>query len=181
MLGSLAGVEDVGIYAGARRACVPITFMLVAVNAIAGPVLASAYHGGRRDEFLAVLRRSSLWSLAGALPPFAVAFLAPEWLMSWFGDGFAAGGEILRVAACGALVNAATGPVTMALVLTGRERAHTVSMTVAAVVSVGANAVLIPRWGALGAAWVTACTVGGLNCWLFLLARRAAPSVDATS
>ena len=176
MLGTLAGAEHVGIYSGVRRACVPITFMLVAVNAIAGPVLGSAYHGGRRAEFLEVLRRSAMWSLAGALPPFAVAFFAPGWLMSWFGEGFVAGEAVLRVAACGALVNAATGPVTMALVLTGKERPHAISTSIAAVVSVAVNAVVIPRWGALGAAWVATGVVGGLNCWLFMLARRAAPS-----
>jgi O-antigen/teichoic acid export membrane protein len=177
LLASLAGTEHVGIYSGVRRACVPITFTLVAVNTIAGPLLGSAYHGGRRADFIALLRRAALWSLAGALPPFSVAMFAPAWLMSWFGEGFVAGTAVLRVAACGALVNAATGPVTMALVLAGRERQHTTAMSIAAIVSVAANVVVIPRWGALGAAWVAASVVGGLNCWLFILARRVAPSV----
>lgn len=176
MLGSLAGPEAVGIYSVARRLCIPVTFTLMAVNAIAGPVLGAAYHGGRRREFLAVLRRSALWSVGGAVVPFGVVMLVPTWLLSLFGQGFTDGSDVLRVVALGRFANAATGPVSMALVLTGRERVHSLVLLCAAGAAVAANAYVIPKWGAAGAAWTSVGVAAAVNGCLYVLARRAAPA-----
>jgi O-antigen/teichoic acid export membrane protein len=175
MLGPLAGLHAAGVYSGARRAAMPVTFTLVAVTAIAGPLLAAAYHGNRRDEFLSLLRRASMWAVLGALPAFAAAAFAPRWLLGLFGEGFTGGGPVLFATAVGGMTSAAAGPVTMALVLTGRERQHAAITGIAAVAAVAVSAVAIPRWGAVGAAWSTTAVMACQNIWLHVQARRSAP------
>ncbi|MAF08931.1 hypothetical protein CMK11_00630 [Candidatus Poribacteria bacterium] len=179
MLGAMSGMQDVAVYGAARRVGMLITFTLNAVNAIAGPLLASAYHGGRSAEFRRVLRKSALWSMLGALPAFTWVMVAPESVLWLFGPEFRGHGSLVRVVALGQFANAATGPVVMALLMTGRQRRYSLSVVVVAVANLAANAFIIPMWGLYGAAWIAAGCTASLNCWLFVQARRAAPAEAA--
>ena len=175
MLGAMSGMHDVAVYGASRRVGMLITFTLNAVNAIAGPLLASAYHGGRPSEFRRVLRKAALWSMLGALPVFTWVVVAPESVLWLFGPEFRGHGSVVRIVALGQFANAATGPVVMALLMTGRQRRYSLAVGVVAAVSLAANAFVIPVWGLHGAAWIATGCTACLNAWLFVQARRAVP------
>ena len=163
ILGALTSVEAVGLYGAAARIAAVNVFVLGAVNQLAAPLMARAFHGGRRAQVGAILRRAMLWSALGSAPLFLVMFLFPKPLLGLFGPEFTEGADILRVLAVGQLVNAATGPVGFALLMTGRERAFAATTAAVAVATVAGSLLAVPAFGAVGAAVVTAASVATLN------------------
>lgn len=173
VLGTLADDGAVGLYGAAARIAILNTFALTAVNAVVSPMIAAAYHGGRKRQAWGLQHRAMLFGTLGALPPCALMLFFPEVLLGAFGPGFVEAAPVLRILALGQLINAATGPVGNALLMTGHERAFAGTLAVAATVTVVGCIIAIPLYGMLGAAVVTAVSVAALNGWQYLLSRRA--------
>ncbi len=173
VLGTLASDETVGLYNAAARIAILITFSLSAVNAVVVPMISAAFHGGRKRQARSLQHRAMLLGGLGALPPAVVVLLFPEFLLGFIGPGFVEAAPVLRILALGQLVNAATGPVGFALLMTGRERAFAATLAVAAAVTVVGCIIVVPVYGAVGAAVVTAASVAALNLWQYGLSERA--------
>lgn len=172
VLGTLTSPETVGLYNAAGRISLLVAFSLSAVSAVVAPMISAAFHGGRREQARRLLYRAMLLSTVGALPVFAFVMLFPGFLLGLFGREFVGAAPVLRILAVGQLINAATGPVGFALLMIGREKAFAVT-TGAVIIGTAAGLLLmIPHYGALGAAVVTAASVTVLNCWQWLLASR---------
>lgn len=84
--------------------------------------------------------------------------LAPEWCLSFLGPNYVAGAPLLRVLTLGQFVNAASGPVCAAVVMSKREALFARLAWTIATLSVVASLGLIPIYGAMAAAWV--CSAG---------------------
>jgi O-antigen/teichoic acid export membrane protein len=174
ILGSVLEMADVGQYAAATRLAMLITFVLTAVNTIAAPMLASAYHSEHRaTDFSAVFYRAALWSSLGALPIFAILFFWPDTLLGLFGAQFVRGSSLVRILAVGQFVNATTGPVGYALLVSGNERSYALTLSVVAAGMLVGNVLLVPYFGVTMAAAIATLGVVVLNSWQFLLARRS--------
>lgn len=172
MLGAMVNMKAVGLYSAANRIAVLNTFVLGAVNTIAAPMLAQSHHSGHSDQFIRIFRRAMLWSTLGALPLFALMIAWPQGMLNLFGGQFVQGSALLRILSLGQFVNAFTGPVGFALLMTGREGQFALSMAFVAGANVMGNFIIIPFWGALGAAWVTAGSIMVLNGWQYRLAMK---------
>ena len=143
-----------------------------AVAHVAAPRFAGAAATGEHDRFRSVYRRAQRWSLAGALPVSAPLLIAPGLLETAFGPDFANTGAFTRVLVAGAVVEAAVGPVTVALVMAGGERSVAVTTVVIAVASVVAAAIGAATLGAVGVAWATTLGTATLAVWQLLILRR---------
>jgi O-antigen/teichoic acid export membrane protein len=172
MLGSLAGMAAAGLYTAASRVAMLNIFALAAINTVTTPLLAAAYFSCDRRRFFRICNASLAGAALGALPFFLLMVLAPGWLLGLFGAQYRAAGPLLQVLALGQFVNAATGPVGFALLMAEREREFARSLLGVAVLCVLGHWLVIPRAGALGAAWVSAGAVAALNVWQFALCRR---------
>jgi O-antigen/teichoic acid export membrane protein len=111
-------------------------------------------------------RQSQLYSLLVYLPLFIAFMVFPNQILRWFGEGFQEAAILLRVMAAGELVNAATGLVAQALIMTNRER-----VTIrASLISLGLMTLGIVTlgvyWGAIG---VAISYAGGIACRNILL------------
>ena len=152
ILSSFRSQDEVGVYSVAARVAMLVSFAALPVASILGPRIAQAwgvgdwiairahYHGGRR------------WMSAFGLPVAATVFVAAPWLLSLFGSSFVAGSTALRLLAVGHLASMLAGPVGYALDMTGSHRAWQRILWVAGILNIGLNVVMIPRWGAGGAA-----------------------------
>lgn len=174
MLGAMTDPSTTGIYVAASRLAMISGIVLIGVNTIAAPLLAKAYQGGRIEEFFWIFRRSVVWSTAGAVPVIMLLLLVPGLLLGLFGPGFESGADLLRVLALGQFVNAVTGSVGFALIVSRHEKAFAVSTISMMLLNIVGNFIAIPTYGAIGAAWVSAVSVAGLNLWQLwvILARR---------
>jgi O-antigen/teichoic acid export membrane protein len=173
MLGWLAGMETTGLYSAAGRIAALNVFALKVVDTVVAPRIAAAHYGRRPQELRLVLKRGTVMSAAGALPLFVIMMLWPAQLLALFGAEFVQATPYLRILALGQLVSAATGPVGYALLMTGHQRAYAKVLALCTLATVAASAVAIPRYGALGAAWVTCAAVIALNLALWWEVRKA--------
>jgi len=168
MLGSLVGPEAAGVYDVARRMAMLVSFVLVAVNMPLGPVVASLHARGEIERLQRVLVRSARAAAAAScIIAFALSALGP-WILRLFGEAFTVGLPVLTVLCVGEILSAAAGSVGLVLNMTGHERATVKGIGVAAVSNVLLNAVLIPKWGVLGAAFAGAASTAVWNTLLII-------------
>nr|WP_280740568.1 polysaccharide biosynthesis C-terminal domain-containing protein [Sphingomonas kaistensis] len=93
--------------------------------------------------------------------------LVGPWLLQLWGKEFTASAPVLNVLLIGALANAATGSAGYLTILTGHERAALGILLVTLVLTVALELVLIPQFGAVGAASGAAF---GLTLWNVVMA-----------
>lgn len=152
MLGMWASTTEVSIFAVAWRTAILINFVLIAVNAIAQPKFAELYVKGDMNALANTARKANVLMTICAAPVFLVFIVAPEFVMSAFGNDFAGGGATLQILSIGQFINVATGSVGILLVMSGHEREYRNIQIVAACIVVSLSCVLIPVLGAAGAA-----------------------------
>lgn len=172
MLGIFAGAREAGIYSAASRIANVIAFGLVMVNSIAAPLFselhaANKLGGLQRLISFAAAGTTLLVLLAGA----AISLFGRE-LLQLFGPEFAAGYHALLVLCVGQLVNAWCGSVGYLLSMTGHQNTAARILTLSAVINIVGNAMLIPRYGIVGAAITTAATTMIWNLAMVVEVRR---------
>jgi O-antigen/teichoic acid export membrane protein len=74
-------------------------------------------------------------------------------ILHLFGDGFTKGTPWLIILSAGHLLNSASGPATATLIMAGYPRIVMMNSIVMGLMLIGANALLIPLYGPVGAAW----------------------------
>jgi O-antigen/teichoic acid export membrane protein len=167
LLGFIKGKQAVGLYEPARRLADCIGLMLVTVNAAMAPSIARLHAQKNQVQ----LQRMVTWSARGimlaTLPVTILLMVFSQPLLGWLAaDGQAA--PVLVLLCLGQLINAAAGSVGMLLTTTGYERDAVRGIGMGAAVSVGANLLLIPWFGPLGAAGafvLSMITWNGLLAW----------------
>lgn len=172
LIGFFLPPEDVGVFHAAARTAVLVAGVLMAINALAAPKIASLHAQGRLDELQRIVSQVIhviFWPSLGAAVVFVVF---GEEILSIFGARFGAGHAALAVLAIGQLVNAGAGPVGYLLTMTGHQDTVALVFWVGAAVNIALNLVLIPLFGILGAAIATAATMIYWNLWLIVLVRK---------
>jgi O-antigen/teichoic acid export membrane protein len=172
VLGIVLGPAATGVYSASARMATMNAFVLGAANTIAAPMIAAAFHGGHSEQFKMIIRKVTLWSTLGALPLFLVMIFWPQFLLSLFGPGFMEGATVLRILAIGQFINAATGPVGFTLQMTGRERTYAWITLILMAATVVGDLWVIPIYGEVGAAVVTASGEALKNLFMYWQVRR---------
>ena len=103
-----------------------------------------------------------------ALPAILLAFYAEPACVLLFGGKYAGAAPVMRVLALSLPLLALDMLVNNLLVAIGRQRYALYYASAALVLAFGINAVVVPRYGALGAAWVAL----GSYCWLLVFSTR---------
>ena len=158
-LGSFWSAAVVGHYRAAWQFVALAGLVQVAMDAVIGPRIAAAARVGALDEIASVARKSILLVLLLASPLFVVLLAFPEFLLGIFGPEFREGATALQILALGQLVRVACGPLGTILLMTGQQRWILAYAGVGVVACIGAVALLVPRYGAEGAAWATMIVV----------------------
>ena len=152
LLGVWGSATDVGIYAIAKRVAIVLGLVTYAVSISAPPRFATLYDQGRVGELERLARTTlCLMGLLG-LPVLVVLVAFPDWVLGWFGDDFRAGAELLTVLALGQFATFLHVVNAKLLIMAGRERLVGGVVTVVADANIALNCVLIPEYGAMGAA-----------------------------
>lgn len=159
MLGIWADNIDVSQYAVAWRTAMLISFVLLAVSTIAQPKFAELYAGGDIASLATTANKATLLMVACAAPVFLVFVAEPVFVMSVFGSGFSGGATILQILSVGQFFNVVTGSYGVLLVMSGQEREFRNAQVIAVSVVLSLNVLLIPTYGATGAAIAAASAI----------------------
>lgn len=159
-LGVAADASDVGIYAVAGRIAVVTGFLSAAAMYPLMPAIARLHATHEHERLRVLLPRSAQVVLLLSLPV-ALAFLAlPGLFLGLFGGGYSGGDTVLRILVLGELVKLVLGSASMALAMSGLEGQVLKGAAAGAATDVVLLAVLVPPFGAEGAA--VALTVSAL-------------------
>jgi O-antigen/teichoic acid export membrane protein len=174
LVGSIAGPVGAGIYRVAVRGADLVAFALAGINAAIAPRLAQLHAVNDIAGLRRVLLFGALASLAWAVPVAAVLIIFGDRILTAvFGVEFAVGAMTLTILCIGQVFHSATGPIGLLLNMTGRERATARGHAIALAVGLAGGLLLIPRWGAEGAAVAAALSVVTWNAVVSIDAARA--------
>lgn len=168
-VGAWVGVEAAGPYAAASRTALLASLAARVVNLVVGPFLAELYHAGELQRFRRLIVLAAVGAgLAGA-PLVILVLWHPQWVLSIFGEGYRGAALLLQILVCGQFVNLLTGPAGLALAMSKYERLNLMLTLAASMLSLVGLAVLVPAYGALGAALATSMALIALNLAQFCI------------
>jgi O-antigen/teichoic acid export membrane protein len=158
--------RDVGVYSAASQTAAILGLIMTAFHSAVIPMIGTVIARKDQARLESLFRFTSRWTLALSLLIFIYFVLFGREILHLFGEGFAKGAPWLIILAAGHLVNSASGPATATLIMAGHPRIIMVNSIVMGLLLIGANMLLIPRYGALGAAWAMALHVsaGSVLC-----------------
>ncbi len=158
MLGAFVGrapgvtLPTLGVYAAAVQLVGGLRKVNQIFTPIFTPIVAGQIATGRLREAEESYGYLARWMLAVLLPAVAVLSLAGSGLMSIFGPGFSTGGIWATIIGAACAINAFVG-LGETILMVERPHLNLVNSALAFAAAVGLNLLLIPRFGAIGAAF----------------------------
>ncbi len=180
MVGWLAGTQDVGLYRIATQAAALVGMPLGAADAFIAARIVRLHQQGDRAGLQRLLALSAAsTSLLAVLAALAMAIWGRSLIGAIFGQVYAPAYPSMLVLCLAQLLNVAFGSVSLVLGMTGAERVAARVTAVGLALNLALNLVLIPIWGALGAAIAT-CTAMVVWNLLMLWQVTSRLAVDAS-
>jgi O-antigen/teichoic acid export membrane protein len=163
LVAALGGLAPAAVYAVAGRFVVLVQLANQGISQSVQPRLAEALAIDDRAAANRLYQTATGWLVLVTWPiNLLVMLLAPVYL-GLFGDGYPAGASVVVVLAGAMLVATGCGMVDMVLAMAGRTSWNLVNVLLALGVTIGLDVLLIPRYGALGAAIGLACAMVANN------------------
>jgi O-antigen/teichoic acid export membrane protein len=168
MLVALRGPVETGLYGAAYRVLQALQLPVSGLMAALFPRLARAARGSAVDfgaDFVPAWRL--LWATGLGLAINGWLWAA-DLVPRLFGEAYDGAREPLRLLLAAVPLLHLNALLTQTLIAKGRDGFYAAGAAVCAAVNIGANAVLIPGWGAAGAAWATLLTevaLGAICLW----------------
>ena len=153
LLGIFRSEAEVGYYAIAVKLATLTSFVLNAVNSMAGPKFSELFHTNKMDELFYLAKKSAkliFWTTSPILLVFAI--LGKPVLHSVFGQDFEVAYPAMVLLVLGQFVHSISGATGIFMNMTGNQVIFRNIVFAAAVANVGINFLLIPHFGILGAA-----------------------------
>ncbi|MEB3217226.1 MAG: flippase [Nostocales cyanobacterium 94392] len=163
MVGALVGAKETGLYSVANRLASLLVFTLIAVNSVLASQASALYAKQSLKELQRIVSLGIKFVFFSTLPIAIVYIIWGSQVLRLFGEEFSASYSILIVLTLGQLVNALSGPVALLLNMTGHQNDTAKILMLTATVNITLNAILIPKYGAMGAAVATAFANGLWN------------------
>ncbi|HEX4346334.1 MAG TPA: oligosaccharide flippase family protein [Vicinamibacterales bacterium] len=157
MLGLFVGhapgvtAETLGIYTAATEIAGGLRKVNSAFNPIFAPIVAQQISAGRIDKAEESYAYLARWMLGILLPAVIGMAIGSDALMSIFGPSFRGGTVWLMIVATACALNAFVG-LGETILMIKRPAVNLFNSATALSITVGANLILIPRYGPLGAA-----------------------------
>lgn len=151
-LGFWGTTKEVAIFTVALRVSAVISVVLTAVNSVVLPRFASLYSAGDISGLRGLAIHSTRAMIGLCAPAILLILFFPEKIMALFGEEFSPYGGLLVIMACGQFVNVATGSVGALLNMTDNEDAALKANLISIFVVTLAVLVMVPLYGAFGAA-----------------------------
>jgi O-antigen/teichoic acid export membrane protein len=152
LVGALSTAAGAGVFAAAARWLIAGSFFSDALNQGMQPTMAE--HLARRDYSRAghLYQVSTGWTVLVSGPMYLTMAIFPAVLLRPFGHGFHGGALTLSVLAMAAFAGAATGSVTVILLMGGKSSWNLINTSAALGTDLIIGILLIPHLGLLGAA-----------------------------
>lgn len=163
MMGYFLSAAMVGIYATAQRLLPLILIPLGAFNSIFAPIISDLFAREKRKELENQFKTVAKWIFMTSLPIFTLLIFFSKQILSIFGPEFVAHSGAMIVLCSGQMINSATGSAGLMLMMTGRPYINLLNSALLCVTAIFLNIYMIPRYGIIGAAWVSAFSISAIQ------------------
>ncbi len=163
LVGMYSVSRQVGFYSVGNVVAGVIIFVLISFNLIFAPLISELYHRGQHETLAKMYSAVTRLVWIFTLPIFIWVLVYSRSILSIFGEEFAAAKWVLIFLAIGQFVNAAVGPNGLMLSMSGHQKWEVFNGVAVALLNIGVNMVLIPRYGATGAALGGALALVAVN------------------
>lgn len=171
VLQQFSAPEAVAHYHAAAKTLTLVSFVYFSVSAAAGHRFSTYQAAGERDKLETFIASTVKWIFWPSLA-LVLAVLAFGWpLLALFGPDFTAAYPLMFVLALGLLARASVGPAERLLSMLGEQRACATAYFIAFAVNLVACFILVPRYGAMGAAIATSLALVTESAQLFWITR----------
>lgn len=164
MLGYFMPSEQVGFY---NAAFLLMNFLAIFLNSFAVifmPVFTGLIARKAEEEARKLYQVVTKWIFVLTIPLVITFFLFPSQVLTLlFPEPYGQAGRALAILAAAEFLHTTLGPNEQALIAYGATKLHFYSYSVAAVINIVLNAILIPRMGITGAAIATGISLVALN------------------
>lgn len=158
-LGLYRSPESVALYSAATRISSLVIFALLAINAIAAPLIAELFFSDKKDALNKMLKLIAQINFTLTGLTVLVLVVYGERVLNLFGLEFVSAYNALTVLLIGQIGNALAGPVGLLLNMTGHQNSSAKIMLLSLILSIVACFGLIPRYGVMGASVASALSV----------------------
>jgi O-antigen/teichoic acid export membrane protein len=162
-LGLLATMASTAQLSACSKLALLNVFLLKVIDSYYAPKMAMAFNSGDNQRLWSLIRQTAAMSFTGSLPVAMILLAFPGPLLALFGGDYQDATLPLRILAVGTLVNAATGSVGYALLMTNNEHLFAKIAGGVAIANVTAHLVFTPTFGIVGAASITAISIALQN------------------
>lgn len=157
LIGCFLPPSEVGIYAAAASVSVILAIIPQAFSYLALPAFSACMANEPRNELGPLYGRISKIIFQVSCPVFlCLIMLSKEILTGLYGDAYSNGARALTVLVAGVMAACLLGPTADVLVSAGRTKAPLAVSAAGCIANVSLNALLIPRYGIMGAA-ISSC------------------------
>jgi len=164
MLGALSTLETTGVYAVALRLCQLLVLPSNALQTFIAPQISALRAGNNRSGAHRLFRLSLGFALITSAPLAFIFWLIPDELVTLtFGVEYAAAASIIVLLAVSKIFMALSNALSSFMLMLAQEKLFTRLATLSMAINLVLNAVLIPEYGAAGAA-VSTCVAVFLLC-----------------
>jgi len=151
--------SQVGQYHAAVKISDFIAMPLFSLNTMFTPTIAELHSKAEHVKLGIMYKVVNKWTITLSLPIFLVATLFSETLLQLSGKSFVDAWPLLVISAIGSMVNAATGSVGYMLLMTGHQKWSFANSISSVLLNIIFGILLIPHYGAMGAAIGTMITL----------------------
>lgn len=164
LVGALAGLEAAAIYGATTRFLALGQMVARAVSLSVQPLLGESLTREDYSGTALLYQASTAWLVLATWPLYLILLSFGGLVLQVFGDGYSVGNDALLILCAAMLVATACGMVDMVLLMAGRSFWNLTNVLIALAVNISLNLLLIPTYGALGAAigWAAALLLGNL-------------------
>lgn len=163
LIGFFLTPSDVGIYRTSVEVSLFLILIFGAFNTIFAPFAADLYHKKEINKLDGIFKITTKWIFYLTIPIFIIIISLSQEILKIFGPEFILGSNVLILLAVSQFINASTGNVAMALIMSGREKLELLNTLLIASINIILNILLIPIYGIFGAAISTGFSIISIN------------------
>lgn len=152
LVGLIAGPAAAGVYGAASRLVMAGTVVDTAIRTVVSPWFSRAVHRKDTAGLADIFRTATTWLVLFGTPIHLLLACFAPLPLSLVGPEFASGASVVTILCIGAIVTFLAGNVHSLLVMSGRSGLAATNKAIAVAVNLGLVAILVPRWGIVGAA-----------------------------
>jgi O-antigen/teichoic acid export membrane protein len=172
MLQQFRSPEDVAVYYAAAKTLALVAFIYFSIAATTAHRVSAYYAAGDREGLARFLRQAIRWTFWPSLAATVLLLAFGKPLLALFGPQFPAGYPLMFILAVGLLARAAIGPMERFLNVINEQGICALVYGGSFAVNFGLCFVLIPPFGAIGAALAISSALVAETIALVLVARR---------